>query len=99
MYRKFIRILNDISVARSDLEELQHIWSEVHKEITEMETLMKNRLEGKFKGNNNYNPLISLDVIEKVRLLCVCLGIAVFCKKSLSFRILAIRYNSKSRQT
>ncbi|XP_062583894.1 uncharacterized protein LOC134245638 isoform X2 [Saccostrea cucullata] len=51
---------------REEIEELQSIWKEVRREITETEQLIANRLGGLVMGNDNYNPLLALDVIHKM---------------------------------
>ena len=51
---------------REELEEFKFLWKEVRREITEMEQLIANRLGGLVMGNDNFNPLLALEIIHKV---------------------------------
>lgn len=51
---------------REELEEFQSLWKEVRREINEMEQLIANRLGGLVMGNDNFNPLLALEIIHKV---------------------------------
>ena len=42
------------------------MWEEVRREITETELLLDNRLGGINIGNDNFNPLLAMDIIHKV---------------------------------
>lgn len=53
-------------IGREEIEEFQSLWKDVRREITEMEQLIANRLGGLVMGNDNYNPLLVLDIIHKV---------------------------------
>ena len=48
------------------MEEFKFLWKEVRREITEMEQLIANRLGGLVMGNDNFNPLLALEIIHKV---------------------------------
>lgn len=48
------------------MEEFQSLWKEVRREINEMEQLIANRLGGLVMGNDNFNPLLALEIIHKV---------------------------------
>ncbi|KAK3082604.1 hypothetical protein FSP39_000362 [Pinctada imbricata] len=53
---------------RDELEQLKQIWEEVRMEIVETEQLLEQRLAGLAVGNDQFNPMLAMDVIHKVRL-------------------------------
>ncbi|KAJ8320127.1 hypothetical protein KUTeg_001714 [Tegillarca granosa] len=51
---------------REEIDEFQLILSEVRKEIVEMEHLLANRIGGLNVGNDNFSPLLMMDIIGKM---------------------------------
>jgi hypothetical protein len=56
-------------IGREEIEQFQSLWKDILREISEMEQLIANRLDGLVMGNDNYNPLLVLDIIHKVSFL------------------------------
>ncbi|XP_033728468.1 uncharacterized protein LOC117317700 [Pecten maximus] len=51
---------------KTELDELQHLWTEVRKEVTEMEQYLANRMAATQVGNDRFQPLIVLEVVHKM---------------------------------
>ncbi|KAL4224883.1 hypothetical protein ACF0H5_015579 [Mactra antiquata] len=51
---------------RLEVEELQHLWCEVRKEVIKMEELLSDRLKAVMSGNDSYSPLDSLEVVQQM---------------------------------
>ncbi|XP_053385662.1 uncharacterized protein LOC123538351 [Mercenaria mercenaria] len=51
---------------RSEVEELQHLWCEVRKEVIKMEELLAQRLKAIMAGNETYSPLDALEIIQSM---------------------------------
>jgi hypothetical protein len=51
---------------RSEVEELQQLWVEVRKEVIKMEELLSQRLKSIMQGNDYYNPLDALEIVQSV---------------------------------
>ena len=48
------------------MEELQCLWSEVRKEIEKMEEHLSRRLSSVLTGNDNFNTLTTMDIVQTV---------------------------------
>ncbi|KAL3854412.1 hypothetical protein ACJMK2_013682 [Sinanodonta woodiana] len=51
---------------RAEVEDLQRLWCELKKEILEMEQLISSRLSGICAGNENFQPLDALKVVNQM---------------------------------
>ncbi|XP_069107269.1 protein ITPRID2-like [Argopecten irradians] len=51
---------------KMELDELQHLWTEVRKEVTEMEQYLANRMASTQVGNDRFQPLLVLEVVHKM---------------------------------
>lgn len=51
---------------REDVQELQFLFAEIQKEVLMMEQTLANRLGGINMGNDNYNPLLAMDIVRKM---------------------------------
>ncbi|XP_060566792.1 uncharacterized protein LOC132725635 isoform X2 [Ruditapes philippinarum] len=51
---------------RCDVEELQHLWCEVRKEVIKMEELLSQRIKAIMAGNETYSPLDALEIIQSM---------------------------------
>ncbi|XP_071148173.1 serine-rich adhesin for platelets-like isoform X3 [Mytilus edulis] len=60
-------VKDDLSYSdREDVQELQYLFGELRKEMLLTEETLANRLDGINMGNDNYNPMLALDVIRKM---------------------------------
>ncbi|CAC5368270.1 unnamed protein product [Mytilus coruscus] len=60
-------VKDDLSYSdREDVQELQFLFGELRKEMLLTEETLANRLDGIHMGNDNYNPMLALDVIRKM---------------------------------
>ncbi|OWF51319.1 Sperm-specific antigen 2 [Mizuhopecten yessoensis] len=51
---------------KTELDELQHLWTEVRKEVTAMEQYLANRMAATQVGNDRFQPLLVLEVVHKM---------------------------------
>ncbi|XP_060062739.1 uncharacterized protein LOC132543273 [Ylistrum balloti] len=51
---------------KTELDELQLLWTEVRKEVTEMEQYLANRMAATQVGNDRFQPLLVLEVVHKM---------------------------------
>ena len=64
---KFLVVFSVLNIFfRSDVEELQCLWSEVRKEIEKMEEHLSRRLSSVLTGNDNFNTLTTMDIVQTV---------------------------------
>ncbi|KAK7501393.1 hypothetical protein BaRGS_00007518, partial [Batillaria attramentaria] len=53
---------------REDVEELQHLWSEVRRQVMETEHLLTSRMKAIASGNDCFNSLASISVLQRVNI-------------------------------
>ncbi|KAK7111690.1 serine-rich adhesin for platelets-like isoform X2 [Littorina saxatilis] len=51
---------------REDIEELQHLWAEVRRQVMETEQLLTSRMKAVAAGNDNFNSLASISVLHRM---------------------------------
>nr|KAG5709710.1 hypothetical protein BaRGS_027735 [Batillaria attramentaria] len=51
---------------REDVEELQHLWSEVRRQVMETEHLLTSRMKAIASGNDCFNSLASISVLQRM---------------------------------
>lgn len=62
----WISLTGSLGGHREDVEELQHLWAEVRRQVMETEQLLTSRMKAVAGGNDNFSSLTSISILQRV---------------------------------